>query len=347
MIITMSSESYVFDPRPNYPLVVTAKRYWKQSSPYLDDPEALTLIFAHGTGFHKEQWEPTMDELNILLEGNHGAFKVREMWSIDAPNHGDAAVLNEKALKWGYEPVFGWEEYGRTLHAFLTGFGTGVDVDFSKRRLVGIGHSMGASCLILSLGYSPTIKFESLILCELMSMAQRYTGKPSSMLVNGAVNRRDIWPTREDAYKLLKSRPAWKAWDDRVLRIFVNEGMRPLPTVDYPDKTDGVTLKCSRIQETACYRDPLGPSRPYIMLKHVAKRLPVHMIYGAIDDYIPREVKEDVVKNAAGGEENLASLSRVENAGHLVIQMNPTGLAQRIHEALFLTFGSRKLQARL
>jgi hypothetical protein len=80
--------------------------------------------------------------------------------------------------------------------------------------------------------------------------------------------------------------------------------MRPLPTVDYPDKTDGVTLKCSRIQETvsrekclaqtspilgtiqACYRDPLGPPRAYGALGNIVKRLPVHMIYGAIDDYM-------------------------------------------------------------
>jgi hypothetical protein len=32
----------------------------------------------------------------------------------------------------------------------------------------------------------------------------------------------------------------------------------------------------------------------------------------------PREVKDDVVNNSAGGEQNLASLSRVEGAGHLV-----------------------------
>jgi hypothetical protein len=59
------------------------------------------------------------------------------------------------------------------------------------------------------------------------------------------------------------------------------------------------------------------------------------MIYGAIDDYMwvlllhcmtsmnacvrrPREAKDDVVNNAAGGEQNLASLTRVEGAGHLV-----------------------------
>ena len=36
-----------------------------------------------------------------------------------------------------------WEHHARGLHAFLAGQGTGVDVDFSKRRLALVGHSMG------------------------------------------------------------------------------------------------------------------------------------------------------------------------------------------------------------
>ena len=33
------TKSYVFDPRPSYPLVFTAvKHHWKQDSPYLNDP---------------------------------------------------------------------------------------------------------------------------------------------------------------------------------------------------------------------------------------------------------------------------------------------------------------------
>lgn len=160
---TVNSQSYVFDPRPNYPLLITAKRYWRSNSKYLNDSDALTLVFTHGTGFHTEQWEPTIDDLYALLD-NKTSVKVREVWGIDAPNHGDAAVLNEKALKWGYDTIclslfysdfhslitwctVQWEEYGRSIHAFLAGLGTGVDVNFNTRRLVGIGHSMGAVCL--------------------------------------------------------------------------------------------------------------------------------------------------------------------------------------------------------
>jgi len=100
----IQSESFVFDPRPNFPLVTTANRYWAPSSKSVDDPTALTLIFAHGTGFHKEIWLPIIEDLYTLAE-NHGSLRIREVWSIDAPNHGDAAVLNEKDLQWGYEPI--------------------------------------------------------------------------------------------------------------------------------------------------------------------------------------------------------------------------------------------------
>lgn len=41
----------------------------------------------------------------------------------------------------------GWQEYARGLHALLSGLGTGVDVDFSTRRLVLIGHSFSATAL--------------------------------------------------------------------------------------------------------------------------------------------------------------------------------------------------------
>lgn len=96
------SKFYVYDPRPNYPLLITAKRYWIPDASYNND--ALTLIFAHGTGFHKELWEPTIDDLQELLL-SRGGVKVREIWSIDAPNHGDAAILNENTLSWGYENI--------------------------------------------------------------------------------------------------------------------------------------------------------------------------------------------------------------------------------------------------
>lgn len=162
---SLASQAYVFDPRPHYPLRIALKRYWKASSPDAQDPDALTLIFTHGTGFHKEQWEPTIDDLYSLFNGKE-SVKIRDVFAIDMANHGDSAILNEKELLGErYNPICtcdakcggdtlnteyaigAWEEYARSIHACLAGLGTGLDVDFSKRRLVGIGHSMGAVSL--------------------------------------------------------------------------------------------------------------------------------------------------------------------------------------------------------
>lgn len=330
-MVELSSQSYVFDPRPNYPLVSTARRYWRTSSHYVNDSRALTLIFAHGTGFHKEQFEPTIEHLFELLEA--GNVRVRDVWTIDAPNHGDAAILNEKVLLEDFEPLFRWEEYARSLYNLLTGFGSGIDVDFSQRRLIGIGHSMGGNCLLLAQTYGPNLKFESMILVELMSVERRFMEKPSGMLLKGAVSRRDVWSSKEEAYQWMKSRPAWKVWDDQVLRRFVNDGLRPLPTLTYPDG-EGVTLKCTKNQEAACYRDNEGPFKPYRLLQYFVKRLPIHMMYGTINDYLSQEAKDDVLNNAVGGIKNLSSFQRIAGAGHLAPQMKPEGLASAIYKVL-------------
>jgi hypothetical protein len=103
LIMVLTHESFIFDPRPYYPLLATANRYLRSDSLHSNDPDALTLVFVHATGFHKEIWEPTMEDLYSFAERSE--LKIREMWSIDAPNHGEAAILNEKSLLWGYEPI--------------------------------------------------------------------------------------------------------------------------------------------------------------------------------------------------------------------------------------------------
>ncbi|KAI5891252.1 uncharacterized protein SCHCODRAFT_02628545 [Schizophyllum commune H4-8] len=325
--MVLQSQAYVFDARPDYPLLVSVKRYWDPETSS-EVPDALTLVWTHATGFHNEISEPVMKDLCALP-----GLKIHDMWAIECPNHGTSAALNERELQFGYEPVFGWSEYARAVHLVLAGQGKGIDVDFSQRRLVGIGQSMGAVALELSLTYTPRVAYDSLILVEPMVMNREATAGPHQFLVNGARNRRDIWPSKPEAYNLLKSR-SWKTWDDRAVRLFVEHGLRSLPTLEYPDKTEGVTLACAKRQEAATYEDPLGVARAYGFLKHGVKRVPTHIIYGAVDDYLPAFVKDDVINNAIGGVQHLASLSRVENAGHLVVQTSPKELAGAIHRCL-------------
>ncbi|KAH7907247.1 Alpha/beta hydrolase fold-1 [Hygrophoropsis aurantiaca] len=336
------SQAYVFDPRPSFPFFLTAKRYWVDSdiAEHDEDPNALTLVFAHAIGFHKEHWEPTIEDLFKLLQtqaqlehDGHRKVKIREMWSIDAPNHGDAAILNEKTLRWGYEQVFFWEDYGRGIHAFLTGLGTGVDVDFTKHNLVGIGHSMGTGSIMLSTTYQPPLTYSSIHLIETMIMGQQYSSIPLQNAEKAAMNRRDIWPSIEEAYQVMKSRPLWKNWDERILRIYVNHGLRPLPTLEYPNRLDGVTLKCTKQQESATLGDHKSRVLAYNLLPHLAKRIPIHFVYGGIDEHTQVlftgkrsrinhhcssvETKNDVLRHGSGGIENSARIIRIPGAGHM------------------------------
>jgi pimeloyl-ACP methyl ester carboxylesterase len=57
-------------------------------------PDGLTLVFAHSTSNHKEQWELVISRIFELFPG-----RVNEMWAIDWQNHGESAVLNDHALQ--------------------------------------------------------------------------------------------------------------------------------------------------------------------------------------------------------------------------------------------------------
>ena len=107
------------------------------------------------------------------------------------------------------------------IYLFLTGRGTGVPTDFSQHKLVGIGHSMGAISLLLTHTYPDPPKWHSIILVEPMVFSREADETfRDNFLEKGAMARRDIWPSKEDAYKIFSERKGFKTWDDRVLRIY-------------------------------------------------------------------------------------------------------------------------------
>lgn len=75
--------------------VILANRYTSTTStPHLG---GYTLIFLHGSGAHKETWEPTIDR---LLSGAFSHPKaIHEIWSIEDPTHGESGVLNEASFQ--------------------------------------------------------------------------------------------------------------------------------------------------------------------------------------------------------------------------------------------------------
>ena len=112
--ISVLSKNYTFDPRPrSSPFRIVAKRYWiGELCPDADDhdtfsktrEDVLTLVFIHGNGAHKEHWEPTIQRLfENQQAATRGTVRFHDMWSLDMPNQGDSAILNEETLLWGYD----------------------------------------------------------------------------------------------------------------------------------------------------------------------------------------------------------------------------------------------------
>ncbi|KAN0094845.1 Alpha/beta hydrolase family domain containing protein [Tylopilus felleus] len=338
--VPVSSKNYVFDPRPHFPFRIVAKRYWigEHCPDTTDQPvsktqqDALTLVFLHGSGAHKEHWEPTIQRLFDNEHTARNALRFHDMWALDMPNHGDSAILNEDALRWGYD-LFSWEDYARGVHSFLAGLGSGVDVDLSKRTLALVGHSMGGPVSMLATTFYPLLRIWSLHLIEPFLLGERVKSWGFDF-IGMAEQQRDMWPSSEDAFQSLRVHPALRICDERILKLFANHGLRPLPTTEYPGLRRGVTLKCTKNQEAATLRDRMSSRVAYRYLPHLLKEVPTHITYGTVMDLIPEDWQENILYIASGGISNFASVTRVPEAGHMILQTHPDAVADVIWKSL-------------
>ncbi len=111
----------------------------------------------------------------------------------------------------------------------------------------------------------PLVSWSCAILVEPMIVHPVHSKRVNRILVEGAVKRRDMWASSEGAHKLFRER-VFKSWDSRSIDLHVvrihfysrclyvlidgqRYGLRALPTLTYPDKTQGITLTCTKVQE--------------------------------------------------------------------------------------------------
>lgn len=97
MTLLYTSSTHTLDDRPRFPYRIVAKRL----VPCMDvrSEEGRTVLVTHGVGYCKELWEPCLDHL-LTLEGKATAkVGIREIWTFDAINAGEAVLLNEDTLR--------------------------------------------------------------------------------------------------------------------------------------------------------------------------------------------------------------------------------------------------------
>jgi len=133
--------------------------------------------------------------------------------------------------------------------------------------------------------------------------------------------RRDTWRSKEQAFKYFKTRIPWKFWVPRVVRLLTEHGLEDLPS-------GGATLKCDKKQEAISYPDVEPHFEGSLQLGRICHLLPIHIIWGAPGDLMPESIQNSLSDASEG--RIVASVTRVEKAGHLIVQEQPDLLAQAI-----------------
>ncbi|KAJ3503701.1 hypothetical protein NLJ89_g8315 [Agrocybe chaxingu] len=342
-MVQFLSALHTLTPQPTFPFYVLGKQYWTEKS--IKNTEGLTLVFLHAVGLHKETWEVTIEHLLGLDEASPQP-KIRDVFSIESPNHGESAALNQEAVDKHYGDTWPTRVIAEAAYAFLSaGASQGAKIDFRKRKLVGIGHSIGAAALFLTRDISPQIPFLSVIGVEpgISVKGLQDTDVSSQMLTAYTWLRRDVWSTRKSAKKDLEASPVHAAWDARVLDLYVKHGLKTHHAAKYalPFSFNGVTTCVTKDQEAACYRSDHLVVDAMEAYTHMTQEVPVHVIFGSVHDVGNPELQALLSDKKAG--RRPASISYIEGAGHLVVQQQPEAVAEVINGLL----PSPPVQARL
>jgi pimeloyl-ACP methyl ester carboxylesterase len=247
------------------------------------------LLFSHATGFHGHVWEPLA---GYLADRFH-------CYSFDTRGHGRST-----------RPVdagFGWRGFGADVLAAVDAFGL--------TKPFAVGHSAGAAALLMAEQdrhgtFGALYCFEPIVL-----PVTDPPGAQDNPLSEGALRRRAVFPSKEDAFENYAAKPPLSVLDERVLRAYVEHGFEELP--------DGtVTLRCRPEDEAEVYR--MG-------FEHAAfarfgeVRCPVIVACGETTDAIGPDT---VAKQAAALPDGCAEV--LPGLGHFGPLEDPAAVADRI-----------------
>lgn len=237
--------------------------------------DAPTLLISHATGFHAHCYLPMASE----LEGRYRCI------GFDHRGHGDTDV----------DPAWetDWRRFGDDALAVAREVAP-------QGGLVGFGHSMGASSLLMAAHRAPEL-FERLVLFEPIShegsrptiSAEELRGLP---IVVGALRRRREFPSFDAAYENFRSKPPMSLMTPAVLRNYVDHGFRESVGADGEPM---VELRCDPELEASIFvtgRD----NGVWSLLRDI--RTPCLVLGGHVEDRQPSAQSEAIAQELPNGE---------------------------------------------
>ena len=190
--------------------------------------EGVPALFCHPTGFLGMTWAPMAAEL----------ADVAHAWALDFRGHGDSTSPASMD--------FDWEGMADDLLAVVD------ELDVPAGRLVGVGHSMGGTALLMAELRRPGT-FARLWMYEPIVSPWRVDEGPRVNFMAEAARRRRPWFTdRAAAYDNFAAKPPLDSLDPAALAAYVAYGLR-----DQPDG-DAVELKCLPEVEARVFEGGFG-----------------------------------------------------------------------------------------
>ncbi|KAJ6630954.1 Alpha/beta hydrolase fold-1 [Mycena sp. CBHHK59/15] len=329
--MALRREQIDLSPGQSYPFHVLATKYTYEGNPFHDSSDAFTLILTHSLGVHKETWEITASHLFALSSAASSRIEIREIFSVESPNHGRSAVVNAGEI--AKQPLNDWtREYSKAVQRFLVA----SSINFMARNLIGISHSVGAPALFIAAEAVPALRFKAMITFEpgMTSKDNPHRHRSNQAAIAWAWLRPDVWRSRKAAKKELAASPMYSTWDPRVLDLFIEHGL-----IDHPaakDKTPftfpGVITALSRDHHARSFQSDDLVVDGMTSYSAMTLRIPVHVVWGSIHELANQELK-DFMSDAKAGR-TPASVSQIEGASHMVIQQKPEKAADVIYSLL-------------
>ncbi|KAI0299442.1 Alpha/beta hydrolase family-domain-containing protein [Multifurca ochricompacta] len=296
-----------------------------------DKLDGLTLLMLHANGLHKETFEPTLRHLLQAVDEDK-QYRIDEVWALDAVQHGDSGLVNAQNLG----ALFFWSDHARDILNFVLNFlpeevtpsslptciprvPSEISEERKKRgltnrKLVVVGHSLGGCAATLAVHSIPA-PFSGLVLIDPVIVPSSFDqSKSIRNYVVGALARRNVWPTREEALSLLSKSPFFGAWDPDVLRRYIDYALNE-------DSSGQIRLKCTTIQEASVFADGTRRKEAWSALSQIDNKIAVKWLVPLPEASVlgSYELMQETVWRRP---EN-ASNSLISKATHLVVQDSP------------------------
>lgn len=159
--------------------------------------DAPAVLLSHATGFHSRCWDAVAAQLDDY-----------RVIATDHRCHG----RSDK------NPFASWEAFGADLAALI--------VALDLRELAGVGHSMGAHCVVQAAAREPD-RFRKLVLFDPVMLPPGLYGAGAAAFggAHPVAKRRKDWDSPAQMFDALRAREPFSRWHEGVLRDYCEYGL--------------------------------------------------------------------------------------------------------------------------